>query len=97
MGLAIQITNPCYMIPSSFGSATAIRVANLLGAGYGLQARTTARVSSLAVLGCTALLGGATFLARHYVVRVFTEDPVIRQATAAVVPAVAASMIGGWL
>lgn len=82
------------MIPSSFGSATAIRVANLLGAGYGLQARTTARVSSVLVLASTMVLGGATFLARHYVVRVFTEDLAIRQATAVVVPAVAASMVG---
>lgn len=95
MGLAIQITNPCYMIPSSFGSATAIRVANLLGAGYALQARTTARVSSVVVLICTVVLGGATFSARHLVVRVFTEDMAIRQATAVVVPAVAAALIGG--
>lgn len=43
MGLCIQITNPSYMIPSSFGSATSVRVANLLGAGHAMQARTAAR------------------------------------------------------
>jgi hypothetical protein len=41
--LLAQITNPSYMIPSSFGSATSVRVANLLGAGQALQARTAAR------------------------------------------------------
>jgi Na+-driven multidrug efflux pump len=35
------------MIPSSFGSATSVRVANLLGAGEALQARTAARYVSV--------------------------------------------------
>lgn len=39
----LQITNPSYMVPSSFGSATAVRVANLLGAGRAMAARTAAR------------------------------------------------------
>lgn len=40
------------------------------------------------------MLGTSTYLARHWVVRVFTEDPRIRAATAAVVPAVATSIVG---
>lgn len=36
----LQITNPSYMIPSSFGSATSVRVANLLGGGLPRKART---------------------------------------------------------
>lgn len=46
------------------------------------------------VLVSTVLLGTCTFLARHWVVRVFTEDMHIRMATAAVVPAVATSIVG---
>jgi MATE family multidrug resistance protein len=42
MGLCIQITNPSYMVPSSFGSATSVRVANLLGAGFARKARASA-------------------------------------------------------
>lgn len=94
MGLCIQITNPSYMIPSSFGSATSVRVANLLGAGQGLQARTAARVSAAIVFTATLLLGCCTFAGRHAVVRIFTDDPTIRAATAAVVPAVATSIVG---
>lgn len=37
-----QITNPSYMVPSSFGSATSVRVANLLGGGLPRKARTAA-------------------------------------------------------
>lgn len=46
------------------------------------------------MLGSTMLLGTCTFLARHWVVRIFTEDIHIRMATAVVVPAVAASIVG---
>lgn len=52
------------------------------------------RVSACIVFCSTVLLGTCTYLARHYVVRVFTEDVQIRAATAAVVPAVAASIVG---
>eukprot|EP00879_Flechtneria_rotunda_P024520 GHRR01025996.1.p2 GENE.GHRR01025996.1~~GHRR01025996.1.p2 ORF type:complete len:167 (+),score=33.02 GHRR01025996.1:36-536(+) len=52
------------------------------------------RVAACIIFTCTALLGVATYLARHWVVRVFTEDLSIREATAAVVPAVAASVVG---
>lgn len=38
----LQITNPSYMVPSSFGSATSVRVANLLGGGLPRKARTAA-------------------------------------------------------
>lgn len=54
------------------------------------------RVSACIVLVSTCVLGSCTFLARHWVVRVFTEDPHIRAATAVVVPAVATSIVGGW-
>lgn len=46
------------------------------------------------ILATTVCLGSTTFLARHVIVRVFTEDPTIREATALVVPAVATSIVG---
>jgi hypothetical protein len=55
---------------------------------------TCCRVSACIVLVSTVLLGSCTFLARHQVVRVFTEDIQIRAATAVVVPAVATSIVG---
>jgi Na+-driven multidrug efflux pump len=64
---------------------------------FQLAARTsllTCRVSACIVLVSTVLLGSCTFLARHQVVRVFTEDIHIRAATAVVVPAVATSIVG---
>lgn len=55
---------------------------------------TCCSVSACIVLVSTVLLGSCTFLARHQVVRVFTEDIQIRAATAVVVPAVATSIVG---
>lgn len=52
------------------------------------------RVAACIVLTSTLLLGTSTFLARHWVVRIFTEDIRIRAATAVVVPAVASSIVG---
>lgn len=94
MGLAIQVSSLCYMIPASLGSATTIRVANLLGAGHGHQANVTVQVSSCIVFVLTLVLGGALCLLRDLVARAFTEDAIIRHATAVVLPAVAASFLG---
>jgi len=94
MGLAIQISSPSYMVPSSFGSATAVRVANLLGAGLPGKARLASRVAFCVILSCMLVLGSGTYLARHWIVLVFTSDLSIRDATAVVVPAVATALVG---
>ena len=78
-----------YQLPFAIGSAAAVRVGNLLGAGLPTQAR----MSSMLVLVFAVIIGIANssllVIFRRQLASAFTSDPAVREIAARVFPLVA--------
>ncbi|PSC75850.1 MATE efflux family [Micractinium conductrix] len=94
MGIMLQVSGFCYMLPVGLSCATSVRVSNALGAGLPHGARRSAYVATAITALTQASLATALVLGRNVWAAVFTSQPEVIAACAAAFPIMSASMFG---
>lgn len=94
MGVMLQVSGFCYMLPMGLSCATSVRVSNALGAGLPHAARRSAHTATAITALTQASLAAALVLGRNVWGAVFTDLPEVIAACAAAFPVMAGSMFG---
>jgi MATE family multidrug resistance protein len=91
--VALNLASLSFMVPLGVGMAATTRVGNLLGAGEPERAQRAAWTSMAAGAGCMALSGLTFLLARTQVPHLYSSDPEVILAAAAILPIAAAFQV----
>ncbi|KXZ54974.1 hypothetical protein GPECTOR_3g140 [Gonium pectorale] len=94
MGLCFNAFTLAYYTVVGFGDAASTRVAHMLGAGRGRDARTSAAVCLASGLAVCAAVCGGLLAAGPAAVRVFTASRAVRASVRSSLPCVAVAVVG---
>ncbi|AKJ28922.1 MATE family efflux transporter [Caldimonas brevitalea] len=81
--IVANLASVMYMLPLSIAIATGAQVSQLRGAGEVAAARRAGWQGIALAVGLSVLLGGLVFALRPWLVAVYSRDPVVRDAAAA--------------